>query len=306
MGLNAASAALLVEAKQKGARFTDTVTVGHMGLAVPLRELAAHCRALGVGGEGESGDGMASDLVRERFADRFFRELLGATSLRVIDYSPYQGADILHDMNQPIPETLHQSCDVLYDGGSMEHVFDVKQVLANYMNLVRPNGGRIFINVPANNLFGHGFYQFSSELFFRVFNEANGFTIHDIYVIESSFLNVEMGRKWRCYRTMDPAEAGRRIRLVNGKPLMLFVHAERVKAVELFAQPPLQSDYQTRWEQDQNTRRAGAVVDEASAQPFEYLTRWQALRQGFKQRRKHSLKNRRFFREVRPSGDEDR
>jgi hypothetical protein len=303
MGLNAAGAALLVEAKQKGARFTDTVTVGRMGLAVSRRELAAHCRALGAG-NGDRDD-MASDLARDRFADRFFRELLGAASLRVIDYSPYQRADIVHDMNQPLPETLHESCDVLFDGGSMEHIFDVKQVLTNYMKLVRPNGGRIFINVPANNLFGHGFYQFSPELFFRVFSAENGFMVHDIYVIESSLLNVEMARDWRCYRTADPAEAGRRIRLVNGKPLMLFVHAERVKAGEPFAQPPMQSDYKARWERVQTAHQADAVFDEANAKPFEYLTRWQALRQGFKQRRKHSLKNRRFFHAVRLSSDED-
>ena len=36
-------------------------------------------------------------------------------------------------------------------------------------------GGSIFVNTPANNMMGHGFYQFSPELMYRIFAEANGF-----------------------------------------------------------------------------------------------------------------------------------
>jgi hypothetical protein len=30
---------------------------------------------------------------------------------------------------------------------------------------------------PANNQMGHGFYQFSPELFFRVFSQENGYLL---------------------------------------------------------------------------------------------------------------------------------
>ena len=162
VGLNAPSAALLANARRAGVSFTDTVTIGRMGLAVPEAELTAIAQGLALPPDA------GRELARDRYADRFFSRLLGATRVRAIDYSNYQRADIIHDLNQPIPEELHDSCDVCFDGGTMEHVFDVRQVLANYMNLVKI-GGHIFINVPANNLFGHGFYQFSSEFFYRVF-----------------------------------------------------------------------------------------------------------------------------------------
>jgi hypothetical protein len=298
LGINAPCAARLARAKQDGIVFTDTLTIGRMGMAVPETELAAIARTLALD------PAIARDVARDSFADGFFRLMLGAQSLRSIDCSPYQDASIIHDMNQPVPAELHESCDVLYDGGALEHIFDVKQVITNYMTMVRP-GGHIFINVPANNLFGHGFYQFSSEFFYRVFEPRNGFVVRDMLVIESPFISVEAGRDWRCFRTPDPAVAGTRIRLVTDKPLMLFVAAERTERVIPFAQPPMQSDYKARW--DEIEQAGSAVLAPANdrtgkplAQPFSYQTPWQDLKRRLKQRRKHSLRNRRFFTRIDP------
>lgn len=268
-----------------------------MGMAVPKPDLAAIAVALGIR------PAIVRDLACERFADKFFCDVLGAKTLRSIDNSAYQGATIVHDLNQPVPVELHDSCGVLYDGGAMEHIFDVKQVLTNYMRMIRP-GGHIFINVPANNLFGHGFYQFSSEFFYRVFDACNGFTLRDMLVIESPFISVEAGRDWHCFKTVDPATAGRRIRIVSGRPLMLFVQAERTECVEPFAQLPMQSDYQNRWDKHQLARSSSQPAtggkESAPSKPFSYAGRWQSIRLWLKQRRKHSLGNRRFFEPIDP------
>ena len=296
MGLNAPSAALLAEARRAGVSFTETITIGRMGLAVPEAELTAIAQGLGL--PPDSG----RELVRDRCADRFFSCLLGAARVRAIDYSVYQQADVIHDLNQPVPEELHESCDVCFDGGTMEHVFDVRQVLANYMNLVKI-GGHVFINVPANNLFGHGFYQFSSEFFYRVFAPANGFVVRDMLVIESPFISVEVSRDWRCYRTVDPADVGKRVRLVSDRPLMIFVHAEKVERLIPFTQPPLQSDYQTRWSREEPRPSEPEGIAELRnhvSRQFAYLTWWQEIRRRLKQRRKHSLSNRNFFTPTRP------
>jgi SAM-dependent methyltransferase len=289
LGINAPCAARLARARKAGVIFRDTLTIGRMGLAVPETELAAIARTLGLD------PAVCRGLARDRFADRFFRIVLGAENLRSIDFSHYQDADILHDLNSPVPAELQESCDVLYDGGAMEHVFDVRQVLTNYMTMVRP-GGRIFINVPANNLFGHGFYQFSTEFFYRVFEAANGFAVRDMLVIESPFASVEASGDWRCFRTLDPAEAGTRIRLVSSKPQMIFVEAERIERVVPFAQPPMQSDYRTRWDREPEP----APPEESAGEPFAYLTLWQSLKRTLKQRRKQSLRNRRFFTRTDP------
>jgi len=33
--------------------------------------------------------------------------------------------DIIHDLNRPIPDTLSGTFDFIYDGGTLEHVFDL-------------------------------------------------------------------------------------------------------------------------------------------------------------------------------------
>ena len=43
---------------------------------------------------------------------------------------------------------------------------------------------------PANNFFGHGFYQFTPELFFRIFSAANGFEVE-----RSSFSRIDAGHR---------------------------------------------------------------------------------------------------------------
>lgn len=172
------------------------------------------------------------------------------------------------------------------------------------MNMVQV-GGRLFINVPANNMFGHGFYQFSSEFLYRVFDADNGFAMRDLVVVESPFTSAEVSRDWHCCRTIDPAEVGSRIRLVLRSPLMIFVEAERIDKLVTIAKPPMQSDYQVRWRQSDLARETTNPANdrdakERSEKPFAYLTPWQEIKRRIKQRRKLSLQNRRFFRPTKP------
>jgi SAM-dependent methyltransferase len=99
---------------------------------------------------------------------------LGATSVDSIDASSYEGATIVHDLNKPLPADLSEHFDSVIDFGTIEHVFDVPQVLRTYASLVR-DGGIILIATQADGCCGHGFYQFSPELFYRFFATERGF-----------------------------------------------------------------------------------------------------------------------------------
>jgi hypothetical protein len=48
-------------------------------------------------------------------------------------------------------------------------------------------GGRMHIMTQCNNAMGHGFYQFSPELYHRVFSPENGFTVEQMFIAEGSF-----------------------------------------------------------------------------------------------------------------------
>jgi hypothetical protein len=284
MGINTSIAKLLVRARLHGVSFARTGTIGRQSLAIPKKDVKAIARKLGVRGLDWS------RFATNGFADDFFRSMLGTESLQSIDYSDYEGVDIVHDLNAPVPETLHGSFDALIDGGSLEHIFDVKQALANYMNMVKV-GGCVFVVTTANNMCGHGFYQFSPEFFYRVFGHANGFIVNDAILIEYPLLSVETSRHQRCFRVVDPAKIGQRVDLITSKPVLIFVHATRISNEEPFRETQLQSDYREKW---QPANPAQVEVDE-TVEPFRYLSALEEFKGRLRQARENSLSNDRFF-----------
>jgi hypothetical protein len=182
-----------------------------------------------------------------RFAEWTLRGI-GATRVGSLDASDYEGAALVHDLNQPLPEAHHEQYDTVIDGGTLEHVFDVRQALGTLMQLVRV-GGSVYLFTPANNQMGHGFYQFSPELFFRAFGPQNGFEVRRMVLQPMVLFR-------RSYEVADPATVGERVALINRAPVRLFVHAVRTQRAPVFAEAPQQSDYSAAWER--GTRRTSA------------------------------------------------
>lgn len=100
-------------------------------------------------------------------------KMVGFTKIDSIDYFPDEKPTFTLDLNKPLPADLLFKYELVYDGGTTEHCFDIKQVLSNAINLVK-EGGIIIHHLPMNKSIGHGFYQFSPTLFFDFYG-ANGF-----------------------------------------------------------------------------------------------------------------------------------
>jgi hypothetical protein len=67
-------------------------------------------------------------------------------------------------------------------------------------------GGGYFASLPANNWSGHGFYQFTPELFYRTFSEENGFRVSKLLVAPAC-----VGGRWLdrpACEVMDPKSLG--------------------------------------------------------------------------------------------------
>lgn len=173
------------------------------------------------------------------FSESFLRSL-GAQEVESLDYSDYEGATLVHDLNQPIPEEWEQRYDIVIDGGSLEHVFRYPTALESCLRMIRP-GGHFVAATPSNNFSGHGFYQISAELFFRVFTRENGFSLPWVAFAETR-------RGGKVYQVEDPAKVGRRVLFGGTGPMMLLVVACREEVRPLFSQTPAQSDYARVWE----------------------------------------------------------
>src|SRR5438876_6711080 len=163
MGLDVNSVQFLIAARKQGVNFGQVLMLGRQSLNVypakMMRVLEQH--------------GLPCEAFRKTptecaYAEPLFQSL-GAKQVDALDASDFEGATFVHDLNLPIREELKQRFDVVYDGGTLEHVFNLPVALKNSMEMVRP-GGRLFIHTGINNVCGHGFYQFSPDLFYGAFS----------------------------------------------------------------------------------------------------------------------------------------
>ncbi len=85
------------------------------------------------------------------------------------------------DLNEPIAGDLSghgAPFDIMFDFGTAEHVFDVRQFFANAHDATKP-GGVMIHGLPWTGWIDHGFYNFQPTMFFDL-AAANGYTLHTV------------------------------------------------------------------------------------------------------------------------------
>ncbi|MBI5346627.1 MAG: hypothetical protein HZB76_05760 [Chlamydiae bacterium] len=115
-------------------------------------------------------------------ADSTLFKALGFSECKTLDISDYESADYIFDLNESrTPKILTTAFDVIIDGGTTEHVFNIPKVLQNIFNMLKFNG-RIIHMSPMLNYVDHGFYMFSPRLFWD-FYLTNKFEINSFELI---------------------------------------------------------------------------------------------------------------------------
>ncbi len=241
MGIGFDFCSFMAKAKASGASFDKVLTIGHQTQYLSSKEIQRLSESLSQNSDVEK-------LAKEEFIDELLKVLFGAITVDSLDYSDYEKSTIIHDMSLPLDAAHHEQYDVVIDGGTLEHVFNFPVAITNCMNALKV-GGSFFMFTPANNHMGHGFYQFSPELFFRIFQSDNGFGVQDIVLLEHRYPGVELSPKTRSFSTVDPVEVHGRVGLVNKLPVMMLVHAVRKEIKPIFNNYPIQSDYLTLYEE---------------------------------------------------------
>lgn len=237
MGLNIDGTRFLLHARARGVNFERTAMIGRQALHLQHPELRRCFEAFG-----RPIDAATAESIFTRtqgFAEQLLTEL-GANEVHSFDYSPFEGATHVHSMNVPVPEQFKERYTVVLDGGSLEHVFNFPTAIKNCMEMLEV-GGHYLAITPANNFVGHGFYQFSPELFFSVFTLENGFELTRMIAYEDV-----AGAPW--YTVRSPREVADRVTLINSEPVYLLIIAKKIGKAEIFATQPLQSDYVAVWD----------------------------------------------------------
>jgi hypothetical protein len=245
MGIDVNGARFLLFARALEVDFSRTAMMGRQALHLQRADLRKCFSAFGHEVPDELLEAVFTDA--SGYAERLL-SVLGALELHSFDNSPFEGATVVHDLNQPVPAEYENRYTAVLDGGCLEHVFNFPVALKSCMEMVSIGGHYLGIT-PANNFFGHGFYQFSPELFFSAFTAENGFEIRKVLTYEDTPY-----ARW--YAVRDPKALGGRVTLTNVTQLYLLVIARRTHKVEIFARPPQQSDYVTLWNRATGTETA--------------------------------------------------
>jgi SAM-dependent methyltransferase len=251
MGFDLQAVRYIFEAKRSGADFSDALTLGRQNLHIDTATYRKEAARFGLSAHEEAFGSLP-------FADGLL-ETLGTRQPSSLDVSPYEGATHLADMNLPLPDGLAGQFSLVIDGGTLEHVFNFRQAAINIGQLLRVGGHLISITC-ANNFLGHGFYQFSPELFYRVFSAENGFEVESLVLTE-----VNSDGAW--YEVADPAKVRSRVTLVNGARTYMMMRARKVADVEMFRQIPQQSDYRdARWQDTPGTLEGTEFLESSRLQ----------------------------------------
>jgi hypothetical protein len=237
MGLDVQSLRLLLLARSWGVKFERTITIGRQDLLLTPHQVVHVCSQFGL----QITDSEAKHIAfgKDRFSELMF-EKLGAIQVDSLDASSFEGATIIHDLNQPLPLALAGNFSLVFDGGTLEHIFDFPKAIQSCMELLEI-GGHFLMTSPANNLMGHGFYQFSPDLFYRIFSQSNGFQLKGLFLVPTFGAG-----HW--FKVRDPAIVAARVgHNAALEAQSLFVIAERTSLSSLFTQIPQQSDYAAEW-----------------------------------------------------------
>lgn len=290
MGILYSNAEILIRAKKNGVSFDSILTIGHLKNFLTKNQILQLIKKYQIN--------IDLLLIEDNlYSDLFFKQILGAKEVQSLDYSDYESCDIVHDMNNAIDYKYHEKFDVVIDGGSLEHIFNFPVAIENCMNLLRKSGS-LFMFTMANNHLGHGFYQFSPELFFRIFNDDNGFKVVDILLEEHKFPGPELTQKTKIYEVEDPLVLKERVGLVTKSPVLMLVHAIRKEIKPIFSTYPIQSDYALVYDQ-KTSKREPSVVKSLMRSIFHKLPlSIKHYLEGRLQLSKYSFKNSSFYKRT--------
>jgi len=211
--------------------------LGKQDLKFSLTQLISSARTLRHKVDLSAFIGLDDDQVLDQ--ERFFKAL-GFSHVHTLDVNRYEGAEIIFDLNEDkTPEEFVDSYDLIFDGGTLEHVFNIGNALKHLSKIVR-HDGIIFHSNPCNGYVDHGFFQVSPNLYFD-FYLSNEFNIVYAGIIEQSIGRKIYQVKQDIYRTLDSRFGPRRA----PRSVLNFCVRRLEKSTHHIV--PQQGFYQARW-----------------------------------------------------------
>lgn len=196
--------------------------------------------------------GLTEDQLKnpnDQYAENFFK-LLGYDSVDSMDMSTFEGASVIQDLSGKLDSSLKERFDVIYDGGTCEHIFELPKAFRNIHKMLKP-GGTLIGHSPCNNWINHAFYQISPEMVYGFWEKAMGYEVLHLYL--QPLLPNFAGH---VATTTNPNETGKRPRirgeLPKNSPLILNYAVRKPLKAGAGKSKVYQTDYVEKWQGDKD------------------------------------------------------
>lgn len=181
MGIAKGALSLLFELKTTTDLKGAVCELGRQTTYVTTDQIGRVAKKFGFDVTGDTTPPGVFDYVESVDDIQLFRAL-GFDVVESVDYSDYEEANHILDFNIPITQEFHERYDVIFDGGTLEHIFNFPECLKNIYRMLKPGGLVIHLS-PSSNHVDHGFYMFSPTVFHDYY-AANNYEIVRSFLIE--------------------------------------------------------------------------------------------------------------------------
>lgn len=225
-------------------------------------------------------------------SDRDFFRSLGFEEVVSSDVCGYEGADVLFDLNEELPDELAERFDVVFDGGTLHHVFDLPQALSNVHRALKVGGRAVIGMAASSNHLDHGFYMFSPTLFHDYFTanryrlECEKFFEFEPYWVDGRLFT----SPWRVYDYSEGCLDELGYGSWGDRPVGIFVVATKTEE-STGDTVPRQSYFDRHWEEIREQRRASPPAGKRPRGRLYHLAKrlWTRYRQRRKRRSLESV-----------------
>jgi hypothetical protein len=208
----------------------DIVLIGRQSVLLTMQEALQLVKEAGVSLREkffEEIDASTVGTINEgHITDRSFFSIFSPGKIKALDVSSYEGAEIIHNLNEPLPDRYHQIADFVFNGSCLDNLFDPASAIKALSAILRP-AGRI-IHVEHGSPCNGAFLTYSPEWFFD-FYALNNYS--DCKTFVCTFTNLHL--PWNVFQWQPYVESqtgGLEIVIVPSGPLQMLnlVVAEKV------------------------------------------------------------------------------
>ena len=165
----------------------------------------------------------------------FFKSFAPEASLDVMDVTDYEGANLIHNLCEPVPKHFCETYDVIFNGSILDNIFDPAQALRNMSRMLKSGGRVIHIEMASN--YAYEYLIYSTDWFIDYYT-LNDFRDCRIYVCTFKDGDELMNGPWDVYAYMPkPDGDAYSLRQLGSQQAVVVVIAEKGESSRFDANP---------------------------------------------------------------------